>query len=103
MLILTSQFSKTKLNVGGEKIFSSSLDIIPIISSKKKYDKEKKPVQFTLSAKQLESLVSYINVNFEKELNEYSDKEKQKRDGKISTYELPMELWAVILIKDFLE
>lgn len=93
----------TKLERGRERIFSSSLDIISVISSRKKHETEKKPVHFELSKKQLESLVSYIDNNFEKEINEYKDKEKQKKDGKIETYTLSQETWAVVLIKNFIE
>lgn len=95
--------ASAKLQSGREKIFESSLDLISIISSKKRHEIEKKPVRFNLSKKQLTSIVRYINSNFENELNEYKDKEEQKKEGKIKTYSLPQETWAVILVKNLIE
>jgi hypothetical protein len=95
--------ASAKLRSGREKIFGSSLHLISIISSKKKYETEKKPVDFYLSKKQLASIVHYIDSNFEKELNEHKEKQNQKKEGKIKTYNFPEEIWAVIFIKSFIE
>jgi len=87
--------SKVKIEEGREKLFGSSLDLGPIISSQKRAETEHKPIRFYLSKQQLDYIVQYINDMFEKELNDY----KKKKDEKIKDFSLPQEVWAVILIK----
>lgn len=95
--------AKAKYKTGEEKLFSSSLDIISIISSKKKYEKEKKPFRYNLSKEQRSNVIHYIDTNFEKELREYSIKKKQMQDRIIDNYTLSMPEWAIIYIKRFIE
>ena len=90
--------SKVKIEEGREKLFGSSLDLGPIISSQKRHGTEHKPIRFNLSKQQLDYIVQYINDNFE-ELKDY----EKKKEEKSKVFELPQEMWGVILIKGFIE
>ncbi len=95
--------AKARYKTGEEKLFNSSIDIIPIISSKKKYDKKIKRVQYNLTKKQLSSVAYYIETTFEKELREYDLKKKQKQNRVIDNYTLSAPERAIIYIRQFIE
>lgn len=95
--------ARANYKAGEEKLFGSSITIIPIISSKKKYDKETKPVEYNLTKKQLSSIAYYIETNFEKELQGYELKKKQKVNRIIDNYTLSAPERAIIYIRQFIE
>ncbi len=92
-----------KTKSGREKLFDSILDLISIISSRKEYEIKTEQIKFYLSKEQLKSIVHYVTTNFEKEINEYEEKENLKKQGEIETYKIRREVWAVIILKNFIE
>lgn len=91
--------SKVKIDEGRRKIFESSIGLTTIITSNKGAETEDKPIRFNLSKQQLDHIVQYINDNFEEELKDI----EKKKNEKIKDFELPLGIWAAVLIKGFIE